>query len=295
MSDNPSTIPSFPVFRELQAQDQQYLSNIPNPFFISDYAWPLIWSWNVRTPAKISCFDNQYILQVVDALDGSLQYMLMGETTSDILTRLAQPDSPVHTLRWNPKPLSHPQWICKEDTMNADYVCPVAETLALSGGSTKKLRNKLQQFDRLQLPIHLVFLDSSLPETQSEMLQLSFQKHDIGSSLTLENEAFRHFLSHVADCSNMHLLGLTDDTHKLLAFSVLHRMNADYFIVLFLKSDLSISGLSQRMMLESFKFIEQSGGKMANLESDLGLENLRRSKSLYPSQRIAKFTFERTS
>ena len=116
----------------------------------------------------------------------------------------------------------------------------------------------------------------------------SIKDCDNVTGLYNERDALREI---VANFANFKLIGGAIKTEGMIrAVAIGERLNKDTLVMHILKADPNIAGLYQAIMNE-FLSREGSAFKFVNLEQDLGVEGLRKSKlSYHPVEMINKYT-----
>ena len=116
----------------------------------------------------------------------------------------------------------------------------------------------------------------------------SIKDCDSVEGLNNERNAIKEMVSNFSEFNL--IAGAVEIKNSILALAIAERLNLNTLVMHVLKADPNVPGLYQVMMNE---FLEASGGafEYVNLEQDLGVEGLRRSKESYhPVKMINKYS-----
>ena len=175
------------------------------------------------------------------------------------------------------------------DPDNFDYIYRTEDLVKLPGKKYDGKRNLIKKFRSTHEHEYIV-LDGSNAKSvlDFEDAWCSIKDCDNVTGLYNEREALREIISNFA---SFKLAGGAIKTEGMVrAVAISERLNDDTLVMHILKADPNIVGLYQVMMNE---FLSREGGvfKFVNLEQDLGVEGLRKSKlSYHPVEMIKKYT-----
>lgn len=287
------SIPRFPLFRNITPEDRgifEFINEIQS--CPSDYCWPVIWTWNLNRNAQISCANNLIVLLSLDSFGGKLEYSFLSisnETNTNEITEFIQSNN--FNFRWLKDAYTIEGYTCKESNSDFDYIINIPQILAKEGAECKKLRNKLSQFSRANLALDITSHTLPSPDLFNKCRSF-FSPSDLEISKQLEYLAFENIVSVWNEIPNLYLHVFMAEK-EMQGFTVSAKQNNDTSVVLFMKSRIDINGLAQFMLIKTAEILSEKQFKHINLESDLGIENLKRSKSLYPHRYFKKYSLER--
>ena len=176
------------------------------------------------------------------------------------------------------------------DRNNADYLYSVSELIELKGKKYDGKRNFIKKFRELY-PYEYITLDD---RTNRECLDFQdlwclTKGCEREKSLVREEAAVKEM------CANFSFFGLCGGAlrvdGKICAIAVGQRLNPETMVMHVLKAMPGIKGAYQTMHNE-FLFREARGFRFLNMEQDLGVEGLRKSKLSYqPVAMIEKYSY----
>lgn len=161
-----------------------------------------------------------------------------------------------------------------------DYIYDLEHLIALDGKKLRKKRNLIKQFEETYPDF---CCEKITPQNINSALlfveKINSQKEKIPlfNGLYNEDEAmifgFKHF-------EELGLEGVILYASKSLiaGVAIFSPLNDSIWTIHFEKSDVSIKGAPQMLVLCEAKALKESGASLMNREQDLGLENLRKAK-----------------
>ncbi len=175
------------------------------------------------------------------------------------------------------------------DPDNADYLFKTADLVKLAGKKYDGKRNLIKKFRSEHNYEYITLNASNAEETfDFEDAWCSIKDCDSVEGLYNEREALREI---IANFSNFKLMGGAIKFEGMIrAVAIGERLNSNTMVMHILKADPNITGLYQISMNE-FLSAAASGFEFVNLEQDLGVEGLRKSKfSYHPAEMVKKYT-----
>jgi uncharacterized protein len=294
------TIPQYPTFRPLQLEDRAVFTQAlrQHPPEVSEHTFTNLFSWRLSYGWEVTQLDGLLLLAMTRS-DGRVYFEPIGAgDRRRVLARiLAETGGPVRRVPASTRALfaNDPVVRVEPDRDNADYLYRVAELTELKGAKYDGKRNHIKRF-RNAYPEHAYLsLDASHAEAcwafQSEWCLEKNCDADLG--LDAERAAIRQMFDHFRE------FGLTGGAiqvgGKIEAVAVGEPLNPETLVMHILKANPKFPGLTQTMLND---FLRREGApfKYVNLEQDLGVEGLRRSKlSWHPVRLIDKFTLRKSS
>lgn len=183
------------------------------------------------------------------------------------------------------------RFIVRLDANNSDYVYNASDLAGLAGKKYDGKRNLIKKFRSTYEYEYIILNKLSAEECLVFEEEWCFAK-DCGGVEGLNNErlAVREM---VANFSAFNLIGGAIKTGgKIRAMSIAERLNSDTMVMHVMKANPDMTGLYQTILHE---FLSREGRffEYVNLEQDLGIESIRRSKlSYHPVTMIEKYTIE---
>lgn len=294
-------IPNFPTFKKLLLSDKEeimeYVKNFP-PY--SDYNFTSLYSYNTKEEIYISYLNTNLVIRFQDYITNEPFYSFLG-TNQPILTAQALIDfaikhhiSPV--LRLIPEIVILSEKIesllIEEDNNNHDYILSVTELALMKGGKYYDKRNLVNRFKKLHSNYETRELDLKSSKIHSEIKNLfHLWKDNRQSDDSAENEfvALTRLLD-VADILPIVGIGIYLG-NILIGFSIKEIIHDRYSIIHFEKNNHSYPGISSYLRYESANYLHKRGCIYINYEQDLGIEALRKAKTLWrPQFFFKKFT-----
>jgi len=169
-----------------------------------------------------------------------------------------------------------------------DYLYNIADLVALPGAKYHSKRNLIHRFKESQAYEYFTFDADNISECLGlEEAWCRVKDCDNVESLSSERQVLKVMVDHFAQ---LELIGAgIKIDEKLCAIVIAGRLNADTLVGHILKADANITGLYQTMLNE-FLSREGKSFRYINLEDDLGVEGLRKSKlSYHPVRLVEKY------
>jgi len=288
------SIPQYPDFRPLEIKDLSVITEAlkANPPVISELTFANIYSWKELYKPQISFWED-FIIFCSDCVMERKLFVPIG--TGDIKALMEQllkatkcfffrvPET-VKSLFEN-----SPSYRIEFDVDNSDYLFRTSDLIELPGKKYDGKRNLIKKFKTF-FNYEYVKLNSSHVEEcfQFEEEWCSIKHCDSVEGLFKERRAIREMLAH---CAEFDLIaGAIRVEEKICALAVAQRLNPNTLVLHALKANPTMAGLYQ-VICNEFLAKEAREYEFVNMEQDLGVEGLRKSKlSYHPVEMIKKYT-----
>lgn len=281
-------LPEFPEMRKLALEDEALINSFNStlpPY--SDFNFISMWGYNTEDDFFISRFGNNLIFRLRDYLTNKPFYTFIGreniyETIESIFSeqvvegvnleiKLAG-ECVIENLEDDVK------YIIEEDRDNFDYIYSVQTLSELKGSAMHKIKNFVNRFKALYPAVKTSLLNITLEETKGEILTLFDEWAKNKNESEHEKIALNRTLRDAERLENIYALGLYD-AGKLAAFMIFEIEVKDYAQSHFAKAlPLNYKGIYPFLYNETAVFLSGRGVKYFNLEQDMGIEGLRRTK-----------------
>ena len=283
----------YPLFQTLVLEHQETLERLfqNNPPQISEFTFANLYAWRRAYDFKISLHGNFVVLR--SDSQATLRYFpLLGSgdvkpvmeqvlrDTQGVFCRLPRD---IAGLFYN-----DPRWLVSADPDNSDYLYLREDLVQLSGRKYDGKRNLIKKFKEDNAYEYFVLTQANAPACLAfEESWCSIKGCDRVEGLSREREAIRDML---ANFTQFHLVaGAIQIRGVITALAIGQPLNSQTMVIHILKADPAVPGLYQTMLQE---FLQRQAGafELVNLEQDLGIEGLRKSKlSYHPAARVDKF------
>ncbi len=297
-------IPVFPKFKGLSVNDKSDIEKITREFEpYSDYNFVSLFAWDSDEEIKLSILNDNLVVMFVDYVTNEKFYSFIGsnqvEDTIDKLLGHAKSEKLSHELKLIPEPVinlisSKDKYKIQEDRDSFDYILSVTDLVELKGKKYHPKKNFIQRYKREYESItHVKPLILSEPETKKQVIDLFYvwEKSRGKTRKETENElkAIKKLLDH-SHLLDLQAIGLFIN-NELKGFAINEIISDEHGIAHFEKVDVSHIGIFQYLKHESALSFHKKGLKYMNIEQDLGIEGLRKSKeALYPVKFLKKYT-----
>lgn len=287
-------IPIFPSFKKLELSDKDAVQAMTKAFpSYSDFNFVSLYSWNVYDAAEISNLNNNLVIHFNDYGSGLPFFTILGtnETDSAIRQIVAHaknikeddeltlvPDVVIQSLT------EQNSFLIFEDRDNHDYIYSVQDMAKFETKNYGVKRNLLNRFERnygehatsqivdvSDVTIRKGIDDLVLKWLENKNIPISEIEHEIkairrclDSASTLESHAYCTFVE-----------------NEIVAFILFEYLPREMVNVHFCKANTDFVGVYENVYHSIAKYLEQKGIKEINIEQDLGIEGLRKSKTAY--------------
>lgn len=288
------TVPVYPGFRDIGKEDKPLFDELFRryPPTISEFTFTNLYSWAQAYNFKVCAWDDFIIvrsdyggavrfmeplgpgakkeLMLMILLGSGAKFIRIGEGTANCLRQDER-------LR------------IEEDANNFDYIYRINELVNLEGAKFDGKRNLIRKFTSSYEYEYTVFDASTVRECiDFEDVWCTIKDCDGLEGLKNERRALRVMIDNFSEFNL--ISGGIRIQDKICAIAIAEQLNPDTLVMHILKADPDIPGLYQAVMHEFLK--RQSAGlAYLNLEQDLGIDGLRRSKlSYHPVSMVKKYT-----
>jgi uncharacterized protein len=288
------SIAIYPEFRPLELNGLEAFVKAfkDNPPAISEFTFTNLYAWREAYKFSVSLLDN--LLIVYSASGGRRRFFVpigkgdiktaMGKIlndTGEIFFRLPEETRVLFA--------GDKRFIIEPDRDNSDYLYNTADLVSLSGGKYDGKRNLIKKF-KSEHAYEYIRLDQVNVRLclDFEEAWCSIKNCDRVEGLSNERRAIKDM---VDNFSGFGLIGgAIKVKDAICAVSLAQELNPATLVLHVLKADPNMTGLYQVMMQE---FLAREAGRFqyVNLEQDLGLDGLRKSKlSYHPCAMVDKYT-----
>ena len=289
----------FPRFEKLSIKHGPFIrplaANYP-PY--SEFNFTNLFAWNTDGLVEVSHFNKGLVLLLKNHKTKKKFYTFIGVQDVGSLAKQLIAKSPDGYLRLVPQivadHLSTSDFIILEDRDNFDYVLSANYHAKLVGHKNEKRRYLIKKFLKEngdKLAVKNLDLTDNL--SRSDILHCMSQWVLKSSKDPIMSEVESIAIARVLDAADqLPVQGLGFYIDGLLcAFSIFEKTHDLTGIVHFEKCDLYYKGLAQYVRNSVAKEFLANGVRYINYEQDLGIEGLRKAKSmLHPDSFLKKYT-----
>ena len=269
-----------------------------------------MWSWDTKEEMSISVLHNNLVVQFRDYMTSEPFYSFLGNNevtdTARKLIELSTKDGFGPVLKLMPedsiKGVDKSIFTITEDRDHYDYIFSITDLFQYQGSLFAEHRNKVRRFEKkhkfeilnlnLENPINQKLL-LTLVESWVNKRKKATNSEDCLKPKDMENEllAFKKLLyAPVILLKSLICFALFIDGN-LSGFIINEKISNDYCLAHFGKADTKHDGIYHFLMQQNAKIFLDLGVTYLNHEQDLGLPNLRFSKSGYnPVHFLKKYT-----
>lgn len=286
-------IPKFPHFKKLEIEDrkeiQRFIKDYP-PY--CDYNFVSLWSYDVDKNIALSRIDGNLVVKFRDYLCNKQFFSFLGQqriiSTTNLLLSYAgkiglTPELkliPEITIQADKNIYKH--FKIKEDFDNHDYIVSTSHISLLKGEKFNRKHRSVKHFQE-NYPQHKIsLLDLSDLKVKSEIIQIfaGWERTRGKKPADTETEmiALMRLLNN-AHHFNLFALGIYHK--KLVGFSISEITHKEYAIGHFMKANLEYKGIFETLYKYTAQHLLNRKINYINLEQDMGLPGLRKSKQLY--------------
>jgi len=288
-------VPSYPLFEPLKKEHKPLFDNAFEnyPPEISEFTFTNLYSWRIAYDFQISMLGDLIILKAASsgARHRFFSPIGQGDIKQAIVEILNDSKGIFIRISETVKDLfdNDTGFIIEGDRNNSDYLYRTIDLISLQGRRYDGKRNLIKRF-KGEYGYRFLELNASNISRCLEFEEkwCSIKDCDSVEGLNNERNAIKEM---VLNFSEFNLIaGALEIKNAILALAIAERLNLNTLVVHVLKADSNMPGLYQVMMNE---FLEKNSGafEYVNLEQDLGIGGLRKSKESYhPVKMINKYT-----
>jgi len=297
-------IPLFPTFKKLEITDRKEIEGITSKFEpYSDYNFVSLFSWDTREEIRIARLHGNLVILFSDYISEEKYFCFIGTNRVDhtihTLIVEAAKQNLSETLRLIPEPIikhiTHPKrYVITEDRDSFDYILSVSDLVKLEGTKYHPQRNFIKRYKTAyEAATHTKLLELSDKQIQEQILGLFYLWEKSRGKSRSETEKELHAIQKLMNHShllNIKALGLFIN-NELKGFAVNEIISDRHGVAHFEKVDLSHTGIFQYLKHESAQLFHEHGVQFMNIEQDLGIEGLRKTKlANHPVYFLKKYT-----
>lgn len=264
------------------------------PSFHSDNVFTTLVSWKNYANYCYKVIEDNLI--ILSKIDGKVQIRFpIGKKKKSVFDKVLQlskeqnSEYPVsfideNSRKWVEK--NYPNLKIEPFRDYFDYVYLTKDLADLSGSKYKKIRNRLNKFNRIHKHKIEEITEGNLSEVKKFLKRWCLWK-DCESDKILKNEKKAVFYS-MRHFEDLDLRGVAIRINdKIQAISVYEEMKPDMLLVHYEKASPDYDGLYKAINQETAESVKNDY-KYINRESDLGIKGLRRAKKSYRPHHMIK-------
>lgn len=289
--------------KKLELSDRGEIERVVSKYpAYSDYNFVSMWSYDTDHLIEVSTLNENLVLRFQDYIDLKLFYTFLGTNqTDDTALRLlgsAQTTDMKPYLKMIPETsvkdlLENELFEVTEDRDDFDYIIRARDFVEMPGRTYHSKRKEIKKFlEQFGEKAHLEAIDISDVTIQAEIIELfcfwieTFDKNPTESEHELR--AIQK-LFEAADTFTLYSFGVRIDG-KLVGYIIVDITHGGYAVLEFGKWDLRLRGLGEFLQHAVIRELLERGCEYINYEQDLGIEGLRRAKTLcYPAFFLKKY------
>ena len=300
---NQFMLPLYPTFKNLELEDKESIEEITNKFPpYSDFNFVSLYSYNTDNDALISNLNDNLVINFRDYITNEPFYSFIGinkivETAKELLDR-SEKEKAMEKLQLIPESVIQADirlienFDVTEDRDNFDYILDIPEISTLEGEKYHNKRHAVNRFHKETENHKAINLDLSKEEIQKQVIDL----FDLWVKMRNKNiEETEHekkaIIRLLKAASQLDLIAIgVYVNNKLAGFAVAEILKNDYAIFHFIKANTEHKGIFESLYMFKAKELMKNKRKFWNIEQDLGIENLRKSKEQWnPSHFLKKY------
>lgn len=298
-------IPSFPEFASLSLSHKKPIEDITNQFPpYSDFNFVSLWCWNLTQKTEVSRLHENIVIRMEDYVTTEIIYMFIGKnevekTVENLFDYLKENNQaqelfliPEDSIKASYESLDSKYHIY-EDRDSFDYVLSVNALSLMEGKKLHQKRKMLNHFKKLFTPHVEIF---SIADSRAKKIVMDFfeiWKKNKGEYDSKNEELALHNLFSGLDSEQNIFIIVASQDEKTIGFSVLETLENGYAVGDFLKGDTQYKGVYEFLYQTIANFLKEKRIVYYNIEQDLGIEGLRRSKLDYnPEFFLKKYTIK---
>lgn len=295
----------FPEFTPLSLDHKKDIELIINQFSpYSDFNFVSLWCWNLSKKTELSSLHGNLVIRMEDYVTAEIFYMFIGsfsipETIADLFAFLKEQGKkqelcliPEESLK-NEFSLLEKIYSIEEDRDNFDYILSVEDVAEMKGKKLHQKRKLLNTFNKNYSPVVHDFTIND-PEVKKIVFDfLEIWKKNKGEYDSKNEEiALQNLFSGLSHEKNIYIL-VVELEQTVIGFSIFEVLENGYAVGDFLKGDIQYKGIYEFLHYKIANFLKQNNVTYYNIEQDLGIEGLRRSKLDYnPEFFLKKYTIK---
>lgn len=283
------SLPEFPSFKALELSDRAAITSITAAFEpYSDFNFVSLWCWDVESDSQVAVFDDNLVLSLGDYLTGERFLTVIGSHVTPAhlhsLLGFAKATDRKPRLELIPDCVARelagsPNFLVREDPDNADYILSASDNAALAGKRFAERRRLARLFEKCYGE-EAEWRARPLAEARDLDLLAVFDNWAASRASAEDVAAERGAITRLEAIGDVAPLDVIDVGvgGQVRGFSVIEDVGAGVFLVHFEKADRRFKGLPSRLAQAAAQHVVDRGGHSINIEQDLGIAGLRKSK-----------------
>lgn len=287
-------IPLFPSFKKINIEDKEAVESHTHKYVpYSDYNFTSLWAWDTNGERMISELNGNLVVLFTDYETYAPSLSFLGtnqtlDTTLELIEftkALGISPSLQYIAEDTAKDLTGSNIHIQEDIDNFDYIYSVSELAQLQGSKFKSKRHQANNFFCAYPEAIFKIVALNDTEVQKEIISVlrRWENKKISDKkeydLRHEEIAIKRLLNE-ADKQSL-VLSCVYIQNSLMGFSIDEIMPFNYALSHFFKADNSYDGIFDYLNQKIAQHFFERGIELWNMEQDLGIENLRKSKQSY--------------
>ncbi len=287
-------LPLYPTFKNPELEDKKSIEEITDNFPpYSDFNFVSLYSYNTDNDALITNLNDNLVIKFRDYITNEPFYSFIGnkkvtETAGELLKR-AKKENAMNILQLIPESVVHADirliedFDVKEDPDNFDYVLDIPEIASLEGEKYHNKRHAVNRFHADNPEHEVKILDVSDCKIQKEIIDLFDLWVKVRNKNIEETEHEKKAIIRLIQAANkLNLLAIgIYINNKMVGFAVAEILKNNYAIFHFIKANTEHKGIFESLYMLKAKELIKNQIKHWNIEQDLGIENLKKSKELW--------------
>ena len=292
----------FPKFKHLELSDKKAVEKFTSSFDpYSDFNFTSLWSWDTDRKLSVSILNGNMVVKMPDYVKNQQIVTFIGdnkvdETIIDLLdynrtNKLGMslkliPEITIDSIK------KTDQFEIKEDSDNNDYILSVDEIVNLKGNKFKKKRHQVNRFESAHPGYIVDVLDLDDSKTQKEIRDLTtlWTNNSNEDGLNRNEIVALERILHSSKHLGVEGIGCYVD-NSLVAYGIFEKLDKYYGIAHFEKANTHYQGIYAFINQAQAKHLKLAGCEFYNIEQDLAVPGLKRSKQDWkPIKFLKKFT-----
>lgn len=290
-------IPTFPAFGHIEPEGLGAIRNITSKFpDYSDYNCASLFAWDINQDTLVSSLYGNLVVVFSDYITNDRQVGFMGTNRvnqcMDVLKDFLSSMGLAPKIRYVPyETVSGLHRTCQveEDRDNHDYVLDLNKIASPKGKKLRNFRRKIEKFSNLELRSEFHEIDLT-DNACTEDLVDTFMRRESSKDSDYENElrAMNRLIGG-SEFFRLQSYGLSIEG-KCEAFIILETPGSDMAVGHFWKANTDIPGIYSQLLKLTSETLIAEGYEFMNIEQDLGIPGLRRSKELLRPSFLKKYS-----
>lgn len=301
-----TALSNFPIFTPVSLSHKDAIRELARRFPpYSDFNFTSLFSWDIEGVSAVALLHGNLVLRLSDYVSGSPVLSFLGihmlPETLDTLFDYCR-SAPIEprlqligqTVVDSLPPSAADKLTIVEDRDSYDYILSIQELCDFKTsqyGTKKRMYNRLVREHQGRIVCRPLNLSSDTLVRELHDVFEAWQKSQNKTAEDVRSElgAFERCLDHVEDLG-VQAYGTYLDG-RIIAFTLYEILPGNMAMGHFLKADANIDGVFMHLLHNFAKYLATKGVTLINIEQDLGIEGLRRSKESYhPVKFLKKYT-----